>query len=183
MRDRSPREDDVRLHPRRRRPGAACTATCHRRLRRFSRLVAPYRDDLVVAAECMFTWYWLADVCAAEGITFVLGHALAMKAIHGGKAKNDKIDSHKIARLAAWRDAAASVRLSSGHAVDARSDPSAVASRAQTRPAAGPHPEHARAIQPARRSGENSHIPPIATGWWSTFPIRVCRRASRSTSR
>jgi len=51
--------------------------------------VAPYREDLVVAAECMFTWYWLADVCAAEGITFILGHALAMKAIHGGKAKND----------------------------------------------------------------------------------------------
>jgi transposase len=62
-------------------------------------VLAPYRDDLVVAAECMFTWYWLADVCAAEGIPFVLGHALAMKAIHGGKAKNDKIDSHKIAVL------------------------------------------------------------------------------------
>jgi len=61
--------------------------------------VAPYRDDLVVCVECMFTWYWLADLCAAEGITFVLGHALAMKAIHGAKAKNDKIDSHKIAVL------------------------------------------------------------------------------------
>jgi len=61
--------------------------------------VAPYRDDRVVAAECMFTWYWLADVCAAEGIAFVLGHALAMKAIHGGKAKNDKLDSFKIASL------------------------------------------------------------------------------------
>ena len=65
----------------------------------FLEAVAPYRDGLVVAAECMFTWYWLADVCAAEGITFVLGHALAMKAIHGGKAKNDRIDSHKIAVL------------------------------------------------------------------------------------
>jgi transposase len=65
----------------------------------FLAVVAPYRDGLVVAAECMFTWYWLADVCAAEGIPFVLGHALAMKAIHGGKAKNDKIDSHKIASL------------------------------------------------------------------------------------
>jgi transposase len=65
----------------------------------FLDVVAPYRDDLVVAAECMFTWYWLADVCAAEHIPFVLGHALAMKAIHGGKAKNDKIDSHKIAAL------------------------------------------------------------------------------------
>ena len=65
----------------------------------FLNVVAPYRTELVVAVECMFTGYWLADLCAAEGITFVLGHALAMKAIHGGKAKNDKIDSHKIAVL------------------------------------------------------------------------------------
>ena len=65
----------------------------------FLETVAPYRADLVVAAECMFTWYWLADLCAAEHVTFVLGHALAMKAIHGGKAKNDKLDSHKIAVL------------------------------------------------------------------------------------
>ena len=35
----------------------------------------------------------------AEGIAFVLGHALAMKAIHGGKSKNDKLDSHKIVSL------------------------------------------------------------------------------------
>jgi transposase len=61
--------------------------------------IAPYRDHIVVAAECMFTWYWLADLCAAEGIPFVLGHALYMKAIHGGKAKNDKIDAQKIAVL------------------------------------------------------------------------------------
>jgi transposase len=65
----------------------------------FLEIVGPYHADLVVAAECMFTWYWLADVCAAEGIRFVLGHALAMKAIHGGKAKNDKLDSYKIAVL------------------------------------------------------------------------------------
>ena len=38
----------------------------------------------------MFTGYWLADLCAQEGLPFVLGHALYMKAIHGGKAKNDK---------------------------------------------------------------------------------------------
>src|SRR4029450_9649400 len=63
------------------------------------RLIAPYREDLVVAVECIFTWYWLADLCAKEGIQFVLGHALYMKAIHGGKAKNDKIDAHKIAGL------------------------------------------------------------------------------------
>ena len=61
--------------------------------------IAPYRDDIVVAVACIFTWDWLADLCAREGIPFVLGHALSMKAIHGGKAKNDKIDSQKIAVL------------------------------------------------------------------------------------
>jgi Transposase len=61
--------------------------------------MAPYRPDSVVAVECMFTWYWLADLCAEEDIPFVLGHALYMKAIHGGKAKNDQIDSQKIAVL------------------------------------------------------------------------------------
>jgi transposase len=65
----------------------------------FLKAVAPYRDGLVVAVECIFTWYWLADLCAQEGIPFVLGHALYMKAIHGGKAKNDKIDAQKIAVL------------------------------------------------------------------------------------
>ena len=75
----------------------------HRNLRcdpgLFLEAVAPYRDSLVVATECIFCWYWLADLCARENIPFVLGHALYMKAIHGGKAKNDKIDSHKIAVL------------------------------------------------------------------------------------
>jgi transposase len=65
----------------------------------FLQTIAPYREGLVVAVECIFTWYWLADLCAAQGLTFVLGHALYMQAIHGGKAKNDKIDSQKIAAL------------------------------------------------------------------------------------
>jgi transposase len=65
----------------------------------FLRLIKPYRSKLVVGCECMFTWYWLADLCADEKIDFVLGHALYMRAIHGGKAKNDKIDSYKISVL------------------------------------------------------------------------------------
>ena len=65
----------------------------------FLKAIAPFREDIVVAVECMFTWYWLADLCQKEDIPFVLGHALYMKAIHGGKAKNDKIDSKKIAVL------------------------------------------------------------------------------------
>jgi len=65
----------------------------------FLSAVKAFRDDLVVAVECMFTWYWLADLCQREGLAFVLGHALYMRAIHGGKAKNDRIDAHKIAAL------------------------------------------------------------------------------------
>lgn len=65
----------------------------------FLKVIKPYREDIVVAVECVFLWYWLADVCARENIPFVLGHALYMKAIHGGKSKNDRIDSQKIALL------------------------------------------------------------------------------------
>jgi transposase len=63
----------------------------------FLRAIKPYREDLVVGVECIFTWYWLADLCRDENIHFVLGHALCMKAISGSKVKNDKVDAYKIA--------------------------------------------------------------------------------------
>ena len=63
------------------------------------RAIQPYRDHLVIGAECMFAWYWVADLCVEQDIAFVLGHALYRKAIHGGKAKNDRSDAGKIARL------------------------------------------------------------------------------------
>lgn len=65
----------------------------------FLRLIEPCREDLVVACECLFCWYWLADLCAQEHIAFVLGHAYYMRAVHGGKSKNDRLDSQKIAVL------------------------------------------------------------------------------------
>jgi len=65
----------------------------------FLKRVAPYRHDLTICCECMFGWYWLADACQAAGLTFVLAHALYLKAIHGGKNKNDRIDSEKLAHL------------------------------------------------------------------------------------
>lgn len=61
------------------------------------RFIKDYREDLVVGVECVYCWYWLADLCLEQDIEFVVGHALYMKAIHHGKAKNDKIDSHKLA--------------------------------------------------------------------------------------
>ena len=63
------------------------------------RIIKPYQKDMVLSVECIFTWYWIADFCMQHNINFVLGHALYMKAIHGAKTKNDKIDSHKIAAL------------------------------------------------------------------------------------
>jgi len=42
----------------------------------FLRVIALYRADVGVAVECIFTWYWLSDLCAREGLAFVLGHAL-----------------------------------------------------------------------------------------------------------
>jgi transposase len=67
----------------------------------FLKKIAPFRHDLTITAECMFAWYWLADACARENIPFVLAHALYLRAIHGGKNKNDRIDSEKLARLLA----------------------------------------------------------------------------------
>ncbi len=67
----------------------------------FLRVIVPYREDLVVGVECMFTWYGLADLGSKEGIAFVLGHALSMKAIHGGKANNGTSAAHPSAVL--WR--------------------------------------------------------------------------------
>jgi transposase len=63
------------------------------------RALEPFRDGLVIGVECMFAWYWVADWCVTYDIAFVLGHALYLKAIHGGKAKNDRIDASKLARL------------------------------------------------------------------------------------
>jgi transposase len=71
-------------------------ATCPKE---FLKVIAPYRDGIIVGVECMFSWYWLADLCQEKNIPFVLGHALYMRLIHGGKGKNDRIDAGKIARL------------------------------------------------------------------------------------
>jgi len=61
--------------------------------------IKPYRKNIVVGCECMFAWYWLADLCEDQRLPFALGHALAMKHIHGGKAKSDKIDAGKLANM------------------------------------------------------------------------------------
>ncbi|MFX0141061.1 MAG: IS110 family transposase [Candidatus Hodarchaeota archaeon] len=59
----------------------------------FKNYMTPFMDDLAVGVESTYNWYWLGDGCHDAGIPFYLGHALYMKAITGGKKKNDRLDS------------------------------------------------------------------------------------------
>jgi transposase len=65
----------------------------------FLRAVQPFRTGLLVACACVHPWYGLADTCRDHDIAFVLGHAWAMKAVHGSKTKCDRKDAEAIARL------------------------------------------------------------------------------------
>ena len=59
------------------------------------KVLKPFKGKIVVGVECIFSWYWVSDWCEENGIKFILGHALYMRAIHQGKTKNDKIDAQK----------------------------------------------------------------------------------------
>ena len=93
----------------------------------FLAAIAPYREDIAVGVECLFLWYWLADLCAQESIPLALGHALYMRAIHGAKAKNERIDAHKITSLlrGGLLPDRKSTRLNSSHALLSRMPSSA----------------------------------------------------------
>jgi Transposase IS116/IS110/IS902 family len=59
--------------------------------------IAPDRDHMVMAVEGVFTGYWLAALCAGEGLPCVRGHALDRQALHGGKATDDPIAAQQSA--------------------------------------------------------------------------------------
>jgi len=75
----------------------------HRHLRAapepFLPAIVRARAALVVCVEGLCTWSWRADLCRQEGIPVVLGHALSMTAMPGGKATNETIDAHQMAVL------------------------------------------------------------------------------------
>ena len=84
----------------------------------FLELIAPYREDLAVAAECMFTWYWLADLCARERDR-VCARACALHARDPrwqGEERADRCAQDR--RATARRDAAPSLCVSPGDALD-----------------------------------------------------------------
>ena len=55
---------------------------------RFVTALQPFeKRDLIIGCESTFNWYWLADLCHGRNLRFLLGHALYLKAIHGGKPR------------------------------------------------------------------------------------------------
>jgi transposase len=65
----------------------------------FMDAIKPYKTSIKLGVESTFNWYWLIDLCREKKLEILLGHAVAMKHIYGGKNKNDNIDSKKIADL------------------------------------------------------------------------------------
>jgi transposase len=117
----------------------------------FLKAVAPSRTELVVCVACLCTWYWLADLCAREGMPVVLGHALSMKASHGGKAKNDQIDAQKIAGL-----------LRGGRLPQAYGSPAEMrATRALLRRRRHLMRQRAARLTPLQQTNRQSHVPEI----------------------
>ena len=78
----------------------------------------------------------MADLCRSDGLAFILGQALYMRAINGVKTKNDRVDSLKITRL-----------------IRGGNFPLADPLCGKTGRADRPHPEHNRPIQPAAIGG------------------------------
>lgn len=66
---------------------------------KFKKILTPYLGKIVLLAEACFPYYWLADFAEELNIPLQLGHPLYMRFIHGGKAKDDLIDSEKISCL------------------------------------------------------------------------------------
>jgi hypothetical protein len=63
----------------------------------FRKVMAPSRDERVVAGECLFTWSWLAALCTRAGSACGRGHALSMPASQGGNATHDRLEAQTIA--------------------------------------------------------------------------------------
>jgi hypothetical protein len=74
--------------------------------------IAPYRGQIVLAADCRFTWYWLADLGAEHELPFVLGSCPLYEG-HPWRYSQKRPDRRpENRRPAAWWDAPAGLGLS-----------------------------------------------------------------------
>ena len=72
---------------------------CTARPATFLKVIAPSREDRVVAVAWLCTWYGRAALGTREGSAFVRGHARSRKALHGGPANHDRMAAQTIALL------------------------------------------------------------------------------------
>jgi len=145
----------------------------------FLKVMAPYRDDVVVAVECLFTWDLAGrSVCAG-------GHALRPRAcpLHESHPWGQRQERQKRCpenRPALARGAApAGLRLARCEAGDPRSPPAPDALPAQTRPVADACPEHQQPGPTCPRLARRLPKKPPVVASRSGSPIRRCRKASR----
>ena len=177
LRHRPARPPDVPVHPGCGRQGVLL-AQPGVQPEAFLAAIKPFRDDLVVAVECMFAWYWVADLCARGGHRLRAG----ARAVHGGHPRGqgqERQDRRPQDRRAAQRrDAGAGLCVS---APDARHPgPAApqVSPDAQALGAHHPHPEHHQPVQPAALRGPASASAASARGCSRTSPIPRCATPS-----
>src|SRR5689334_914673 len=147
----------------------------------FLKLIEPYKHDLTVCCECMFGWYWVADACQGAGLTFVLAHALYVRAIHGGKNKNDRIDSEKLTHPAALQPHPSGLRLPSRQAPSARPLAPAYLLCLEPRPTAGPYQQPS--IGPQPRPGPTDSPRPRSLGRAVAGPRRASAPPGRAQKR
>jgi len=57
-----------------------------------------FGDDVLMAVESTYNWYWLVDGLMFAGYDVRLGHAYELRLIKGAKVKNDRRDAYRIAR-------------------------------------------------------------------------------------
>ena len=67
----------------------------------FLKAIAPYREDLVVCVECIFTWYWLADLCARRNHPAGQKYLARLEKKHG-KGKALTVLAHNLARAVSY---------------------------------------------------------------------------------
>jgi transposase len=59
----------------------------------------PYKEQLQIAVETTFNWYWLVDGLQEAGYDVRLAHASGVRLIHGSKIKTDPRDAVALAKL------------------------------------------------------------------------------------
>ena len=61
--------------------------------------LAAYKEQLQIAVETTFNWYWLVDGLQEAGYDVRLAHALGVRLISGAKVKTDRRDALALAKL------------------------------------------------------------------------------------